>query len=585
MACKVYKCLNPVGIQAPVDQFPLAPRLDKLDGKTIYISIGAGGEQDITIPLPKALQRDYPNVNWKITKAAPHMTIAGSIALSEDEMKDADALIRGVVWCHGAIWEQVPTLLTYEKAGIPSVFIIYGDQDGCWQQAAKVNGVPCLRRVHASRTAPGVPDVDRMVPQLIDALTRPLTVEEKKKIRWEVPDKRILFEGTLEEAEKFYEQTEKIHSLDGASIAIYGDGLPIRVPTEERVAEMLKGTSHKPDEIIRFRRTHHLDDRSIQMGNSGKEGDPVHYLPMKRTATVEKIAIIGVMAGCKPEHMPVLLAMAESGGACGDGRGRDGFIISGPYAKEIDMNLSVNILGPGNVSNRSLGRAAHLMWRNLGGNIPSVTNCGIWGSPLHNVIAENVDALPPGWEGLNEESDFNKNESLLVMASTPGGGRVQFSPGGYRAFQKSGHGGIARRLGVKGKPGPHNWLEYIIPGLWDSAEGGITVFMFPEMAQQLYEAGFKSKEEIYQFLFKKSFMTVAEYRTHSWPDMRTNAWLGVERTSGKHWKELPHDYMVPAMNDPWDNCVIVTGFGEEQMMLGAGRTGGSEGAYSIDLWR
>ncbi len=93
-----YKCLNPVGTQEPVDLYPLAPRLDKLDGKNIYISIGAGGEQDITIPLPLALQRVYPNVNWHVTRAAPHMTVAGSVALSPEEMKTADGLIRAVVW-------------------------------------------------------------------------------------------------------------------------------------------------------------------------------------------------------------------------------------------------------------------------------------------------------------------------------------------------------------------------------------------------------------------------------------------------------------------------------------------------------
>ena len=59
MAEKTYKCLNPVGIHTPVDLSPLAPRLDKLDGKTIFVSIGAGGEQDITIPLPKKLQEKY----------------------------------------------------------------------------------------------------------------------------------------------------------------------------------------------------------------------------------------------------------------------------------------------------------------------------------------------------------------------------------------------------------------------------------------------------------------------------------------------------------------------------------------------
>ena len=97
---KVYKCLNPVGIQKPVEQYPLAPRLDKskLAGKTIYVSVGAGGEQGLMIPLPKRLQNIYPEINWKVTYAAPHRTIAGSIALTDEEMKDADALIRGVVW-------------------------------------------------------------------------------------------------------------------------------------------------------------------------------------------------------------------------------------------------------------------------------------------------------------------------------------------------------------------------------------------------------------------------------------------------------------------------------------------------------
>ena len=95
---KVYKCLNPVGIQEPVEQHPLSPRLDKLDGKTIVLSIGAGGEQGILIPLPKKLQEKYPQVNWKISYAAPHATKAGSIALFEDELKTTDALIRGVVW-------------------------------------------------------------------------------------------------------------------------------------------------------------------------------------------------------------------------------------------------------------------------------------------------------------------------------------------------------------------------------------------------------------------------------------------------------------------------------------------------------
>jgi len=97
---KVYKCLNPVGIQESVEFSPLAPRLDTLDGKTIFVSIGAGGEQDITIPLPKKLQEKYPNVNWISERTAPHLTKEGSIALTDEQIanKTVDALIRGVIW-------------------------------------------------------------------------------------------------------------------------------------------------------------------------------------------------------------------------------------------------------------------------------------------------------------------------------------------------------------------------------------------------------------------------------------------------------------------------------------------------------
>ena len=87
-----YKCLNPAGMQPPVKTFPLAPRLDKLDGKTVHFSIC--GEPDITIPLEKRLKSDYPDVNWTIKKtAAPE-----PVWLSDEEMKTTDAAIVGVTW-------------------------------------------------------------------------------------------------------------------------------------------------------------------------------------------------------------------------------------------------------------------------------------------------------------------------------------------------------------------------------------------------------------------------------------------------------------------------------------------------------
>jgi hypothetical protein len=95
---KVYKYLNPIGIHDPVEVHPLAPRLDTLEGKNIVMSVGAGGEQGILIPLVKKLPEKFPQVKWTIHYAAAHATKEGSIAITEEQMRTADALIRGVVW-------------------------------------------------------------------------------------------------------------------------------------------------------------------------------------------------------------------------------------------------------------------------------------------------------------------------------------------------------------------------------------------------------------------------------------------------------------------------------------------------------
>ncbi len=89
---KTYRCLNPVGNQPLVDVFPLAPRLEKLDGKEIYFSIC--GEPDITIALEKELKARYPDVDWRTKKTYG----VSPVQLSDEEMKTCDGLIQGVSW-------------------------------------------------------------------------------------------------------------------------------------------------------------------------------------------------------------------------------------------------------------------------------------------------------------------------------------------------------------------------------------------------------------------------------------------------------------------------------------------------------
>lgn len=89
---KVYKFLNPKGNELPVQTYPLAPRLDTIDGKTIHISIT--GEPDITIPLEKKLRERYPSVNWTMKKSY----MPNPLPLTDEEMKTTDAVILGVCW-------------------------------------------------------------------------------------------------------------------------------------------------------------------------------------------------------------------------------------------------------------------------------------------------------------------------------------------------------------------------------------------------------------------------------------------------------------------------------------------------------
>ena len=106
--------------------------------------------------------------------------------------------------------------------------------------------------------------------------------------------------------------------------------------------------------------------------------------------------------------------------------------------------------------------------------------------------------------------------------------------------------------------------------------------MVPSIAQDLRDVGFESKDQIYEYIYKLSFEPVKKYRMRGGPDFFTNGWMGIEKTSGKHWKELDDDYMVPVCPEPSSNCIIIVD-GEETVLDRF--QGGHGNAYSIDDWR
>ncbi len=166
----------------------------------------------------------------------------------------------------------------------------------------------------------------------------------------------------------------------------WSDGLPIVPPTDARVLRMLSGTSRSPDEVI---------------------GDvPPNLLPI----TVEKVAINAVMAGCRPEYMPVVLTALEAaldpyatmhGVLCTTCFSSPILIVNGPIARKIGMNSGMNCLGQGNRANATIGRALQLIIRNFGGGVPGEMDRAVLGGPGKYTFCFAEKEDDPTWTPLN----------------------------------------------------------------------------------------------------------------------------------------------------------------------------------------
>ena len=178
------------------------------------------------------------------------------------------------------------------------------------------------------------------------------------------------------------------------------DGLPVTPPTDERVLAMLKGTTRKPHEIV------------------GK------IPPYLADCTVEKVAINAVMAGCKPEYMPVLLAALEAalepvftlhGVLATTYFSSPVIIVNGPVAKRIGMNSGMNVLGQGNRANATIGRALNLIVLNVGGGRPGEADRSTLGAPSKYTLCFAEDETDPEWEPLSVARGFARGVSTVTL--------------------------------------------------------------------------------------------------------------------------------------------------------------------------
>jgi hypothetical protein len=178
------------------------------------------------------------------------------------------------------------------------------------------------------------------------------------------------------------------------------DGLPVTPPTDERVIAMLKGTTRSPGEVV------------------GR------IPPFLAECTVEKVAINAVMAGCKPEYMPVLLAAIEAalepvftlhGVLATTYFSSPVIIVNGPIAKKIGMNSGINALGQGNRANATIGRALNLIVLNVGGGRPGDADRSTLGAPSKYTLCFAEDESDPQWEPLSVARGLRRGASAVTL--------------------------------------------------------------------------------------------------------------------------------------------------------------------------
>ena len=352
-----------------------------------------------------------------------------------------------------------------------------------------------------------------LMKEILEHLTRPLNDEEQKTGLVKREKKRFIGPDTAENIQSYFDDR------------FWSDQLPIIMPTQERVAEMLKHTKHKPDEIVGSMRV------------TG-EREAWEY-------TVETVAINAVMAGAKPEMFPAILAIAASqtNARSSSTSSMAGMaVFNGPIVDELVLNSGTGALGLYNNAGALIGRAWGLLSSNAtGGSVPGHTYMGVQGNPMSSVpavFAENVAGLPPGWNPLHVQKKFKRDDSVV---STFDGCQSQNT---MMVLQDEDWDWVLKRfIGALGSP----------------QRGGKLLLIDPAVTPPLLRFGFDTKEKLINWV--KENVTVPA--KHYWLDQEViNYKLGPARAGQEpyaSWLKFDENAPVPFLNNV--EVVVVGGSG------------------------
>ncbi len=373
-----------------------------------------------------------------------------------------------------------------EKLGKPGVYVCTDNFIHDAKSAAEDVGMPRARIVTVRAadyyrlrgTDEGVmPVAAAIIDMLIDGLRRPLTREEAST----APKKEAL-EPVMVSAETYELAVQKFNQVFLDSL--WGDGLPLVPPTREAVQAMLKGTSRSPGEVIGT------------------------VAPKNGIATIEKIAINSVMAGAKPEYLPVIIAAMEgiTDPAYDDlhvltstGSFNIAIMVTGPIAKEININSGIGFLGYGWQANSTIGRAVRLCLINFGRVWPGANDMALVGRPSQQfyVFAENQEFSP--WPPFHVTQGFKPEDSCVTISSVMGAATNTFGGGAVATWTPQGIlDGIVRMI-LNGRAGMANWRR----GSSNPGPFKYILFFEPTCAMELDRLGY-TRESLQKLIYERA---------------------------------------------------------------------------------
>ncbi|MGQ0825553.1 MAG: thioredoxin family protein [Actinomycetota bacterium] len=304
------------------------------------------------------------------------------------------------------------TIFSQDDPAFPAGLVVTDDRDLDVSFALAINTVPTLLRVEDGTERARVEGWERARWEALTGIrglgadlpdwrpgcgsrTQDLDVQDARMIARILPTlraRRVELGAQEDDAEAMYGRG-------------WSDGLPLVPPTPERVARMLSGTRRAPDDVVAV------------------------VPPDLVACTVEKVAINAVMAGCRPQYFPVVLAAVEA--ACTDEFNVHGVlattwfagplvIVNGPITRTIGMNSGVNALGQGNRANATIGRALQLVVRNVGGGRPGEVDRATLGQPGKYTFCFAEDEPGSPWEPLHVERGLTRDQSAVTLFAAEG---------------------------------------------------------------------------------------------------------------------------------------------------------------------